>query len=484
MTLDLTFKAIGEILKKKENRLKIFADLYANYLRTRTTNAIVYWNFNPEEFENSQMEKSGFLSNVPVVVKDNILTKGIPTTAASRILLNYVPPYNATAVEKIIQAGAIIVGKSNLDEFGMGSRNQNSFFGPCKNPWNLEYVSGGSSGGSAVAVSCRICSFALGSDTGGSVRLPASYCGCYGLKPTYGKVSRFGLIAFGSSLDQIGVMATDIETCAKALEFISGFDRNDATTVQHEPYSFEEVINSPLPLKIGYLDLEEYSGSINPSIKRVYEYVIEFFETQGISVVPVKLKTIEYAIPCYYIICTAEAASNLSRYDGIRYGWNRSDTEKHDGCDLNEYYTRIRTEGFGEEVQRRIILGNFVLSAGYHGRYYQKALRLRTAIFREFESIFEECAALLLPTAPDLPPKIDDNRRDVIKDYLMDIFTVCANLCGYPALSFPAGFSDTGFPIGIQIYAKQFREDIIYRLAWLFESNHSFHKAVPPVLFQ
>lgn len=489
MILDLGIKNIRRLLKNQSNFRDGLRDILVNIKR----NIEVAKKFNPlvtDTIDNAlesldwrlkDLQNSPLLGS-PFVVKDNILTKGIRTTAASKILSNFVPPFSATAVNKLETAGAMIVGKANLDEFGMGSKNLYSFFGPCLNPWDSERTPGGSSGGSAVAVALRLCSFALGSDTGGSVRLPASYCCCYGLKPTYGRVSRWGLIAFGSSLDQIGVLATDIETCATALEIMSGVDANDSTTVDYKPLDIQKALEPTREIKLGYLDVENFKSAIDPEILRVFDQAVQFFTKEGVEVKPVKLNSIEYAIPCYYVICTAEAASNLSRYDGVRYGWSPDNLAL---SSLDDFYHAVRSQGFGEEVRRRILVGTFVLSSGYHGRYYQKALKVRRLIQNEFSQTFEKVDAILLPTSPNLPPKFKGGAAsadDVIKDYLADIFTVCANLGGFPAVSFPAGFSSSGLPIGLQLMTNHFREDVLYKLCSLFELNHEFHKAVPPAL--
>lgn len=488
MILDLGIDSIKSRLGKGSSFCNNLRDLYSeikrNFELARQFNPIITETIEEaiQKVENFRHREDSLLLGSPFVVKDNILTKGIRTTAASKILSNFVAPYSATAVSKLESCGAVVVGKANMDEFGMGSKNRYSFFGPCLNPWDPARSPGGSSGGSGVAVALRLCSFALGSDTGGSVRLPASYCGCYGLKPTYGRVSRWGLIAFGSSLDQIGVLATDIKTCATVLEIMSGLDLNDSTTVEFRPINLDEALKPSRQIRIAYLDLDNLISSVDPEVVQVFERVRDFFQQEGIDVHPVKLRSIEYAIPCYYIICTAEAASNLSRYDGIRYGWT---PDKINSGSLDEFYSSVRSEGFGEEVQRRILLGTFVLSSGYQGRYYQKALKVRRLIQEEFSGVFKSYDAILLPTSPTLPPRFDNSESsadEVVKDYLADIFTVCANLGGFPAVSFPAGFSSCGLPIGLQLISNHFREDVLYKACALFEQNHEFHKAVPPVL--
>ncbi len=471
MILDLTLKSFFELREKKGLKF-VYDQILYNYEKVRQTNCIITSNFEALNFNNSDLSGKKEFFGVPVVIKDNIVTKDILTTAASKILEGFIPPYDATAVKRLKEAGCFIVGKSNLDEFGMGSKNKNSVYGACLNPWDITRVPGGSSGGSAVAVASRICVAALGSDTGGSVRLPAAFCGVYGLKPTYGKVSRYGLIAFGSSLDCIGVMASDVNTVREILNLISGIDENDETSVDSSAFP-EPVIKK----RFGYLNLNEFRNHIDPEILLTYSKTINFFKEEGYECLELNLEFLKYIIPCYYIICTAEAASNLSRFDGLRYGFSLDATE----TELDSYYLKIRTLGFGEEVRRRILLGNFVLSAGYQGRYYSKALKLRGRVFRMMEEVFQNIDVLLTPTSPVLPPRIDESQT-VVQEYLMDIFTVLANLCGYPALSFPAGFSSNNLPIGVQIIGNLFSEDKLFHYAELFERNHEFNKAVPAIL--
>jgi aspartyl-tRNA(Asn)/glutamyl-tRNA(Gln) amidotransferase subunit A len=478
--LDLSLASIKGNIKTFDGFLELRKVLSRRCSELSVVNCLPQSFFEDElELAEVSAREKKLLSFVPFTVKDNIVYKRGFTTAGSLILKNYRSPFSATAVERLEDQGAIVVGKCNLDEFGMGSTNERSCFGPTKNPFDLSRSAGGSSGGSAAAVASRLCSFSLGSDTGGSVRLPASFCNCYGLKPTYGKVSRFGLIAFGSSLDQIGVIAPDLMTAAYVLETMAGFDPNDSTTVKHECFEIEKVL-SDVDLKsfrIGLLENCLDYSSVDAEILRVYDYVKSFYSKKGCKFVQLSdFWSLKHGVSCYYVIATAEASSNLLRYDGLRYGYSKS------LGDLEDYYLSVRAEGFGEEVKRRILIGTFVLSAGWQEKYFHKAARLRGVIYKQFLEAFKEVDLILTPCSPILPPKLGSKLNDPIQMYLMDIFTVSANLAGIPALAFPCGFSIENLPIGMQFMAPHFREDLLYRAVYPFELEHDFHKKLPPIL--
>ncbi|MCS6886413.1 MAG: Asp-tRNA(Asn)/Glu-tRNA(Gln) amidotransferase subunit GatA [Acidobacteriota bacterium] len=407
------------------------------------------------------------LYGVPVAIKDNICTKGIRTTCASRILENFVPPYSATAVEKLHAAGAVILGKTNCDEFAMGSSNENSAFGPVRNPWDLSRVPGGSSGGSAAAVAADLCVVALGSDTGGSVREPASFCGVVGLKPTYGRVSRYGLVAYGSSLDQIGPIAKTTADVARTLQVIAGWDEHDATSANLPIDDYLAALNSDVQsLRLG-VPKEAFGVGLAPEVKRAVETAIANFETMGASLVEVTLPHLEYAIADYYIIATAEASANLARFDGVRYGYRAEGVET-----LAEMYQKTRDLGFGAEVKRRIMLGTYVLSSGYYDAYYLKAQKVRTLLEQDFRNAFTACDLIVTPTAPTPAFKLGEKISDPLEMYLADIYTVTINLAGLPAVSFPCGFSSDGLPIGCQLIAPHFQEARLLAACHQYEQNY------------
>jgi aspartyl-tRNA(Asn)/glutamyl-tRNA(Gln) amidotransferase subunit A len=400
------------------------------------------------------------LAGAIIAIKDNMVTRGVRTTAGSRILFNYRPPYTATAVERLHAAGAIIVGKTNLDEFAMGSSTENSAYGPVKNPWDPTRVPGGSSGGSAVAVAAGMAIGALGSDTGGSIRQPASLSGVVGLKPTYGRVSRYGLIAFGSSLDQIGPLATSVEDAARILSVIAGRDPNDSTSSNVEVDDYVLALNGDVRgLRVG-VPREYFSAGLDFEVKENTEAAIKKLEAIGAEVVDVSLPHTEYAVPVYYLIATAEASANLARYDGVRYGFRAEEAAA-----LKTMYSRTRDQGFGSEVKRRIMLGTYALSAGYYDQYYGKAQRVRSLIERDFRNAFEKCDVIATPTAPTPAFKLGEKTGDPLEMYLSDIYTITANLAGVPALSMPCGLSSTGLPIGVQLIGKRFDEARLLRAA-------------------
>jgi aspartyl-tRNA(Asn)/glutamyl-tRNA(Gln) amidotransferase subunit A len=393
------------------------------------------------------------LAGIPLVVKDNLCTAGLRTTCGSKILGDYVPPYTATAVQKLLDAGAILLGKANLDEFAMGSSTENSAFGTVRNPRNEACVPGGSSGGSAAAVAAGFVPVALGSDTGGSIRQPASFCGVIGLKPTYGRVSRYGLVAYGSSLDQIGPFANTAADAARVLQAIAGRDPHDATSANVDVPDYLAALNGDVKgLRIG-VPPECFGAGLDAEVKAQVEAAIARLQAQGAQVVEVSLPHTQYAIAVYYLIATAEAASNLSRYDGVRYGYRAENARS-----LSEMYRKTRDEGFGAEVKRRIMLGTFALSSGYYDAYYEKAQRVRAMLVADFEKAFETCDVIVTPTAPTPAFKIGEKSDDPLAMYLGDIYTVTINLAGLPAISVPAGASSAGLPVGVQLIGKPFDE--------------------------
>ena len=414
------------------------------------------------------------LWGIPVLIKDNICVNGIPTTCASKILAGFRPPYDATVIERLKKAGAILMGMSNMDEFAFGSSCEHSSYGPTRNPWDLSRVPGGSSGGSAAAVAARMVPLALGSDTGGSVRQPASFCGVVGLKPTYGRVSRYGLIAFASSLDQIGPIAGSVSGCAALLQTITGFDPADSTSGNLPvPDYGRELQKGVKGLRIG-VPKEYLIEGIEPEVQQAIETAIEQLRKQGATVQEVSMPHTEYAIPTYYIVATAEASSNLARFDGVQYGYRASD-----GQTLLEMYTKTRGQGFGPEAKRRIILGTFVLSSGYYEAYYGHALKVRTLIKSDFDRAFEQVDCLVTPTSPTPAFRLGEKLEDPLTMYLSDIFTISANLAGVPALSVPCGFTQAGLPIGMQLIGKPFSEEVLLRAAYAYEQAAPWHKQEP-----
>ena len=404
-------------------------------------------------------------AGIPIAVKDNICTKGIKTTCASKILNNFIPPYNATVVNKLKSSGLIIIGKTNLDEFAMGSSTENSGMQTTKNPWNIECVPGGSSGGSAASVAAREVPWALGSDTGGSIRQPASFCGVVGMKPTYGAVSRFGLVAFASSLDQIGTITKDIRDTAILLNVICGYDKNDSTSANIDYPDNEKFLENNIKgMKIGIIK-ELMGEGINEEIKDITYKAIELLKDLGAECEEVSLNSLNYALSTYYIVAPAEASANLARYDGVRYGHRNKQAES-----LREMYTKTRNEGFGDEVKRRILLGTYVLSSGYYDAYYSKALKVRTLIRQDFEKAFEKYDCLISATSPTVAFKVGERMDDPLSMYMSDIATIPVNLAGLPAISVNSGFVNK-MPVGLQIIGKPFDEGTVLRTAYAFEQN-------------
>ena len=416
-------------------------------------------------------ELKGPLAGVPVAVKDNLCTKGLKTTCASKILYNFVPGYTAEAVKRLEEAGAIVIGKTNMDEFAMGSTTETSAFGPTRNPWNTDHVPGGSSGGSCAAVAAEECSFALGSDTGGSIRQPSSFCGVTGIKPTYGTVSRYGLIAYGSSLDQIGPVAKNVTDCASVLEVIAGFDAKDSTSVAREDYRFTEaLVEDVRGLRIG-IPRDYFGEGLDPEVKAAVHAAAETLRDKGAVVEEFDLSLVEYAIPAYYVIACAEASSNLARFDGVKYGYRAAEYEG-----LHQMYKRSRSEGFGPEVKRRIMLGSFVLSSGYYDAYYLKALRTKALIKQAFDQAFASYDIILGPAAPTTAPRLGASLADPIKMYLGDIYTIAVNLAGLPGISLPCGRDKSGLPIGLQLIGDCFQEKKLLRAAYAYEQTRQYER--------
>ncbi|MCJ7492757.1 MAG: Asp-tRNA(Asn)/Glu-tRNA(Gln) amidotransferase subunit GatA [Deltaproteobacteria bacterium] len=414
------------------------------------------------------------LTGIPLAIKDLICTQGVRTTCGSHILENYIPPYDATVIEKLKAAGAVLVGKANMDEFAMGSSTENSFFGPTRNPWDLERIPGGSSGGAAAAVAAGECIASLGSDTGGSIRQPASCCGVVGIKPTYGRVSRYGLVAFASSLDQIGPFSKDVRDAALLLQAICGHDFRDSTSVNVPVPDFTQSLVDNVRGMILGIPKECFREGLDPEVESAFREAVRNLEKLGAKTVEVSLPHSEYALAVYYIIAPAEASSNLARYDGVKYGFRAKGS-----FDLMEMYKETRSQGFGAEVKRRIMLGTYALSAGYYEAYYRKAAQVRTLVRQDFEKTFAHCDVLLTPTAPTPAFKLGEKVDDPLQMYLSDIFTIPCNLAGLPGLSLPSGFSKQGLPIGLQILANHFQEEKMLRAAYVYEQNTEYHLRQP-----
>jgi aspartyl-tRNA(Asn)/glutamyl-tRNA(Gln) amidotransferase subunit A len=411
-------------------------------------------------------ELTGPLAGVPVAIKDNMCTKGVLTTCSSKILENFVPTYTAEAVVNLEKAGAVVLGKTNMDEFAMGSTTETSHYGVTRNPHDTEHVPGGSSGGSAAAVAANECCYALGSDTGGSIRQPSSYCGVTGMKPTYGTVSRYGLIAYGSSLDQIGPIAKDVTDCATILEAIASYDPKDSTSIRREDYDFTTaLVDDVKGMRIG-IPRDYMIEGLNPEVKAAVLNASEILKSKGAVVEEFDLSLVQYAIPAYYVIACAEASSNLARFDGVKYGYRTPEYNE-----LHQMYKKSRSEGFGAEVKRRIMLGSFVLSSGYYDAYYLKALRTKALIKEAFDKAFSKYDVILGPVAPTTAPKIGESLSDPIKMYLGDIYTIAVNLAGLPGISVPAGEDGDGLPIGVQMIGNCFEEKKIIRAAYAFEQG-------------
>lgn len=420
-------------------------------------------------------ENCGPLAGIPLAIKDVICTRGIPTTCSSRILQGFVPPYDATVMRRLDRAGTVVLGKANMDEFAMGSSTENSGYKITRNPWDLGRVPGGSSGGSAAAVAADLCAGALGSDTGGSIRQPAAFCGIVGLKPTYGRVSRYGLVAFASSLDQIGPMTKNVRDAAILLNVIAGHDPCDSTSVDLPVPDYTAQLGRDVTgLRIGIPD-EYFIEGMDPEVETAIRGAVSVLESLGAKAERISLPRTEYAVATYYLVATAEASSNLARYDGVKYGLRTRDAK-----DLVEMYMKTRQNGFGAEVKRRIMLGTYALSAGYYDAYYLKALKVRTLIRKDFEQAFKRCEVILTPTAPTPAFRIGEKTGDPLTMYLSDIFTISANLAGIPGISLPCGFTRAGLPIGLQLLGKPFDEATVLQVAFAYEQATEWDKRIPP----
>ena len=482
---DLTLNEVAGKIKNKEVTIKeVLDDIYSRIEDVEPkvdayitlTKDLAYKRAEELQERLNNGEDIGVLGGVPIAIKDNICTNGVKTTCASKMLESFTPIYDATVVKKLEEAGAIIVGKTNMDEFAMGSSTDTSYFKKTKNPWNLSRVPGGSSGGSAAAVSSDMAFAALGSDTGGSIRQPASYCSVVGLKPTYGLISRFGLIAFASSLDQIGSFTKNVEDAAIMLNVISGHDKLDTTSADIEKIDYTKALVSDVKGKVIGIPTDFITEGISKDVKQAYDNAIDTLKAAGAKIEEIKLEYAKYSLATYYIIATAEASSNLGRYDGIRYGYRAKDFN-----DLDELYVKSRTEGFGDEVKRRIMLGTYVLSSGYYDAYYKRAQQVRTLIVDNFKKAFEKCDVIMIPTAPNTSFKFGAHNASPLEMYLEDIYTVPVNIAGLPGISVPGGFGENGMPIGIQFIAKAFDEQNLLQVAYSFEKNTSYVDKKPTI---
>ena len=469
----LTAVSLGKKIKEKEISVRealdaVFAQIdqtegrYHAYVTLDKEGAYKQADAVQEKIDKGEL--TGALAGVPVAIKDNMCTKGLLTTCSSKILENYIPTYTASAVQNLTDAGCVIIGKTNMDEFAMGSTTETSYYGVTRNPHNPDHVPGGSSGGSAAAVALNECFFALGSDTGGSIRQPSAFCGITGMKPTYGTVSRYGLIAYGSSLDQIGPMTKNVTDCAAVLETIASYDKKDSTSMKREEYDFTSaLVRDVKGLRIG-LPKDYFGDGLDSEVKAAIFKAAETFKRMGAIVEEFDLGLVQYAIPAYYIIASAEASSNLERFDGVKYGYR---TKEYG--DLHSMYKKTRSEGFGSEVKRRIMLGSFVLSSGYYDAYYLKALKTKALIKQEFDKAFEKYDIILAPAAPTTAPLLGSSLHDPIKMYLSDIYTISANLAGIPGLSIPCGKDNKGLPIGMQLLGGCFQEKTLLRAGFAYE---------------
>ncbi|AZT91010.1 Asp-tRNA(Asn)/Glu-tRNA(Gln) amidotransferase subunit GatA [Caldicellulosiruptor changbaiensis] len=483
MLYKLTAHEAIELIKKKEVKCQEIVESVLERIRQVEDKVKSYITITEEQaLENAKKidekiakgEQVGSLYGLPIALKDNLCTDGIRTTCASKILYNFVPPYDATVVKKLKENDMTLLGKLNMDEFAMGSSTENSAFHTTRNPWDLERVPGGSSGGSAAAVAADEAFFTLGSDTGGSIRQPASLCGVVGMKPTYGRVSRFGLVAFASSLDQIGPLTKDVEDCAIAMNIICGHDPYDATSAPIEVPDFTKaLVNDVKGLKIG-VPREYMEKGVNDEVKKAVEKALELLKSLGAQYEEFSIPIVEYALPTYYIIASSEASSNLARYDGIKYGYRTQNYE-----DLIDLYKKTRSEGFGSEVKRRIMLGTYALSAGYYDAYYKKGLQVRTLIKRAFDEAFQKYDVIITPTSPTTAFKIGERVSNPLEMYMSDICTVPVNIAGLPAISIPCGFDSNGLPIGLQIIGKAFDEQTILRVAYTYEQNSGYRNLKP-----
>ena len=475
--MSLTAVELGKKIKAKEISVKEATQAYLDQIEKVEADVHSYVTIDKEGalkraeevqklIDDGTLQSS--LAGVPVAIKDNMCTKGTRTTCSSKILENFVPTFTSEAVLNLEKAGAVIIGKTNMDEFAMGSTTETSYYGVTRNPWNLEHVPGGSSGGSCAAVAAGECAYALGSDTGGSIRQPSSFCGVTGIKPTYGTVSRYGLIAYGSSLDQIGPIAKDVTDCAAILETIASHDVKDSTSVEREYDFTSALIDDVKGMKIG-IPRDYFGDGLSADVKEQILNAVKVLEEKGAVVEEFDLSLVKYAIPAYYIIADAEASSNLARFDGVKYGYR---TEEYEG--LHNMYKKTRSEGFGAEVKRRIMLGSFVLSSGYYDAYYLKALRTKALIKQAFDKAFAKYDMIVAPAAPTTAPELGKSLSDPMKMYLSDIYTISVNLAGLPGISIPVGKDSKGLPVGMQLIGDCFQEKKIIQAAYTFEQTRTY----------
>jgi aspartyl-tRNA(Asn)/glutamyl-tRNA(Gln) amidotransferase subunit A len=479
--LNLSLKDISQALEEKKFTSVELTQFFLNRVKKHNPSLNAFITVDEDKSlamaaKSDQLIQSGkknVLTGIPIAQKDIFCASGWKTTCGSKMLENFISPYNSTVIQKFNDAGAVNLGKTNMDEFAMGSSNETSYFGPVKNPWNLDYVPGGSSGGSAAAVAARLAPAATGTDTGGSIRQPASLCGFTGLKPTYGLVSRYGMIAFASSLDQAGPMAISAEDCGLMLDVMTGHDSKDSTSINRKKENYTNSLDEKIDgLRVG-VPKEFFGDGLSVNVQKVIEDALKQYEKLGAKIVDVSLPNNHLAIPAYYVIAPAEASSNLSRYDGVRYGYR---TKEYD--DLMDMYFKTRQEGFGDEVKRRILIGTYVLSAGYFDAYYLKAQKIRRLIANDFKVAYEKCDVIMGPSAPSVAFKSGEKQEDPLAMYMQDIFTISTNLAGLPAMSIPAGFVD-GLPVGLQLIGNHFDEAKILNAAHIYQINTDWHLRIP-----
>lgn len=480
--LSYTLKQAGELLQAKKISATELAQEYLNAIDARNPAINGYITLNKEltlaeakaADERISAGNASILTGVPIAYKDIFCQQGWKSACSSKMLDNFVSPYTATVVQNLLNEGMVTLGRTNMDEFAMGSTNETSFYGATKNPWNLENVPGGSSGGSAAVIAARLAPAALGSDTGGSIRQPASHCGITGIKPTYGTVSRFGMVAYASSFDQAGPMAQTAEDCAILLNAMAGFDERDSTSLERAKEDYTRSLNQPLKgLKVG-LPKEYFGEGMSADVQKAIQAAINLLKAQGAEMIEVSLPQTELSIPAYYVLTSAEASTNLSRYDGVRYGHRAARFG-----DLEEMYSNTRAEGFGSEVKRRIMIGTYVLSHGYYDAYYLKAQKLRRLVTNDFQTALQQCDIILAPTAPTAAPKLNSNINDPVQMYLSDIYTIAVNLAGLPAMTLPAGFSSDGLPIGVQLIGNYFAEAKLLGVAHQMQLESDWHRKTP-----
>ena len=479
--LNLSLKDISQALEEKKFTSVELTQFFLNRVKKHNPSLNAFITVDEDKSlamaaKSDQLIQSGkknVLTGIPIAQKDIFCASDWKTTCGSKMLENFISPYNSTVIQKFNDAGAVNLGKTNMDEFAMGSSNETSYFGPVKNPWNLDYVPGGSSGGSAAAVAARLAPAATGTDTGGSIRQPASLCGFTGLKPTYGLVSRYGMIAFASSLDQAGPMAISAEDCGLMLDVMTGHDSRDSTSINRKKENYTNSLDEKIDgLRVG-VPKEFFGNGLSVDVQKVIEGALKQYEKLGAKIVDVSLPNNYLAIPAYYVIAPAEASSNLSRYDGVRYGYR---TKEYD--DLMDMYFKTRQEGFGDEVKRRILIGTYVLSAGYFDAYYLKAQKIRRLIANDFKVAYEKCDVIMGPSAPSVAFKSGEKQEDPLAMYMQDIFTISTNLAGLPAMSIPAGFVD-GLPVGLQLIGNHFDEAKILNAAHIYQINTDWHLRIP-----